>query len=107
MRTLASHCRLSLPGASPSMPIGARTGPVSVSEPASIRAMRGRSAGTRRERLGRSLRSTRCHPGDRLHDVDPVDAGGQPHPVHYYGTEEVFFMFDGECLVRCWDGEET
>ena len=46
-------------------------------------------------------------PGDRLHDVDPVDAGGQPDPVHYYGTEEVFFMFDGECLVRCWDGEET
>ena len=46
-------------------------------------------------------------PADRLHDVDPVDAGGQPHPVHYYGTEEVFFMFDGECLVRCWDGEET
>ena len=28
-------------------------------------------------------------------------------PVHCYEAEEVFFILDGECLVRCWDGEAS
>ena len=31
---------------------------------------------------------------------------GNRIPVHCHETEEVFFILDGECLVRCWDGEE-
>jgi mannose-6-phosphate isomerase-like protein (cupin superfamily) len=31
---------------------------------------------------------------------------GNRIPVHCHETEEVFFILDGECLVRCWqDGE--
>jgi uncharacterized RmlC-like cupin family protein len=29
---------------------------------------------------------------------------GNRIPVHCHETEEVFFILDGECLVRCWDG---
>jgi mannose-6-phosphate isomerase-like protein (cupin superfamily) len=32
---------------------------------------------------------------------------GNRIPVHCHETEEVFFILDGECLVRCWDGEES
>jgi uncharacterized RmlC-like cupin family protein len=28
-------------------------------------------------------------------------------PVHCHETQEVFFILDGECLVRCWQGEES
>lgn len=29
---------------------------------------------------------------------------GNRIPVHCHETEEVFFILDGECRVRCWDG---
>ena len=29
---------------------------------------------------------------------------GNRIPVHCHETEEVFFILDGECLVRCWNG---
>jgi mannose-6-phosphate isomerase-like protein (cupin superfamily) len=29
---------------------------------------------------------------------------GNRIPIHCHETEEVFFILDGECLVRCWDG---
>jgi mannose-6-phosphate isomerase-like protein (cupin superfamily) len=32
---------------------------------------------------------------------------GNRIPVHCHETEEIFFVLDGECLVRCWDGEES
>ena len=32
---------------------------------------------------------------------------GNRIPVHCHETEEVFFILDGECVVRCWDGEES
>src|SRR3984893_99588 len=32
---------------------------------------------------------------------------GNRIPVHCHETEEVFFILDGECLVRCWDGEAS
>jgi hypothetical protein len=27
--------------------------------------------------------------------------------VHCHQTEETFFILDGECLVRCWEGEAS
>jgi mannose-6-phosphate isomerase-like protein (cupin superfamily) len=32
---------------------------------------------------------------------------GNRIPVHCHETEEVFFILDGECRVRCWDGETS
>ena len=32
---------------------------------------------------------------------------GNQIPMHCHETEEIFFILDGECLVRCWDGEES
>jgi len=32
---------------------------------------------------------------------------GNRIPVHCHETEEVFLILDGECLVRCWDGEAS
>jgi len=32
---------------------------------------------------------------------------GNRIPVHCHETEEVFFILDGECLLRCWQGEES
>jgi mannose-6-phosphate isomerase-like protein (cupin superfamily) len=32
---------------------------------------------------------------------------GNRIPVHCHETEEVFFILDGECLVRCWDGKDS
>ena len=32
---------------------------------------------------------------------------GNRIPVHCHETQEVFFILDGECLVRCWQGEES
>ena len=32
---------------------------------------------------------------------------GNRIPVHCHETEEVFFILDGECLVRCWDDEAS
>jgi mannose-6-phosphate isomerase-like protein (cupin superfamily) len=32
---------------------------------------------------------------------------GNRIPKHCHETEEIFFILDGECLVRCWDGEES
>jgi mannose-6-phosphate isomerase-like protein (cupin superfamily) len=32
---------------------------------------------------------------------------GNRIPMHCHETEEVFFILDGECLVRCWQGEES
>jgi len=32
---------------------------------------------------------------------------GNRIPVHCHETEEVFFILDGECLVRCWEGEQS
>jgi mannose-6-phosphate isomerase-like protein (cupin superfamily) len=32
---------------------------------------------------------------------------GNRIPTHCHETEEVFFILDGECLVRCWEGEES
>ena len=32
---------------------------------------------------------------------------GNRIPMHCHETEEIFFILDGECLVRCWDGEES
>ena len=32
---------------------------------------------------------------------------GNRIPVHCHETEEVFFILDGECLVRCWDGDAS
>ena len=29
---------------------------------------------------------------------------GNRIPVHCHETEEVFFILEGECLVRCWEG---
>jgi mannose-6-phosphate isomerase-like protein (cupin superfamily) len=29
---------------------------------------------------------------------------GNRIPIHCHETEEVFFILEGECLVRCWDG---
>ena len=105
MRTLASHCRLSLPGASPSMPIGARTGPVSVSEPASIRAMRG-AAPARAARLIPPICAVPPPATAFTMSIQTMPPGNRI-PVHCHETEEVFFILDGECLVRCWNGEES
>jgi len=35
--------------------------------------------------------------------IQTMPAGNQI-PMHCHETEEVFFILDGECLVRCWDG---
>ena len=32
---------------------------------------------------------------------------GNRIPMHYHETEEVFFILEGECLVRCWEGAES
>jgi mannose-6-phosphate isomerase-like protein (cupin superfamily) len=32
---------------------------------------------------------------------------GNRIPIHCHETEEVFFILDGECLVRCWDGKAS
>ena len=32
---------------------------------------------------------------------------GNRIPIHCHETEEIFFILDGECLVRCSDGEES
>ena len=32
---------------------------------------------------------------------------GNRIPVHCHETEEIFFILDGECRVRCWDGAES
>ena len=32
---------------------------------------------------------------------------GNRIPVHCHETEEVFFILEGECLVRCWEGEQS
>jgi mannose-6-phosphate isomerase-like protein (cupin superfamily) len=32
---------------------------------------------------------------------------GNRIPMHCHETEETFFILDGECLVRCWEGEES
>jgi mannose-6-phosphate isomerase-like protein (cupin superfamily) len=32
---------------------------------------------------------------------------GNRIPMHCHETEEIFFILEGECLVRCWDGEES
>jgi uncharacterized RmlC-like cupin family protein len=32
---------------------------------------------------------------------------GNRIPVHCHETEEVFFILDGECRVRCWDGDAS
>jgi mannose-6-phosphate isomerase-like protein (cupin superfamily) len=32
---------------------------------------------------------------------------GNRIPVHCHETQEVFFILEGECLVRCWEGEES
>ena len=32
---------------------------------------------------------------------------GNRIPVHCHETEEIFFILDGGCLVRCWDGKES
>ncbi len=32
---------------------------------------------------------------------------GNRIPSHCHETEEVFFILDGECLVRCWEGGES
>jgi uncharacterized RmlC-like cupin family protein len=31
---------------------------------------------------------------------------GNRIPMHCHETEEIFFILDGECRVRCWQGEE-
>ena len=32
---------------------------------------------------------------------------GNQIPMHCHETEEIFFILDGECRVRCWDGGES
>ena len=32
---------------------------------------------------------------------------GNRIPMHCHETEEIFFILDGECLVRCSDGNES
>src|SRR5258705_5454960 len=32
---------------------------------------------------------------------------GNRIPVHCHETEEIFFILEGECLVRCWEGGES
>jgi mannose-6-phosphate isomerase-like protein (cupin superfamily) len=32
---------------------------------------------------------------------------GNRIPIHCHETEEIFFILEGECLVRCWEGEES
>jgi quercetin dioxygenase-like cupin family protein len=32
---------------------------------------------------------------------------GNMIPMHCHETEEVFFILDGQCLVRCFDGDEV
>ena len=32
---------------------------------------------------------------------------GNRIPVHCHETEEIFFILEGECLVRCWEGEQS
>ena len=32
---------------------------------------------------------------------------GNMIPMHYHETEEVFFILDGECLVRCFEGDDV
>ena len=101
MRTLASHCRLSLPGASPSMPIGARTGPVSVSEPASIRAMRG-AAPARAARLIPPIYAVPPPATAFTMSIQSMPPGNQIQ-MHCHETEEIFFILDGRpfCSIRC------
>jgi mannose-6-phosphate isomerase-like protein (cupin superfamily) len=32
---------------------------------------------------------------------------GNQIPMHCHETEEIFFILDGECRVRCWEGGES
>jgi uncharacterized RmlC-like cupin family protein len=32
---------------------------------------------------------------------------GNRIPMHCHDTEEIFFILDGACRVRCWQGEES
>jgi uncharacterized RmlC-like cupin family protein len=32
---------------------------------------------------------------------------GNRIPMHCHETEEIFFVLDGECRVRCWDGGDS
>ena len=32
---------------------------------------------------------------------------GNRIPMHCHETEEIFFVLDGECRVRCWDGDDN
>jgi mannose-6-phosphate isomerase-like protein (cupin superfamily) len=32
---------------------------------------------------------------------------GNRIPMHCHEIEEIFFILDGECRVRCWEGEES
>ena len=32
---------------------------------------------------------------------------GNRIPVHCHETEEIFFILEGECLVRCWEAGES
>ncbi|HEX3953290.1 MAG TPA: cupin domain-containing protein [Stellaceae bacterium] len=36
--------------------------------------------------------------------IQSMPAGNQI-PMHCHETEEIFFILDGECRVRCWEGE--
>jgi mannose-6-phosphate isomerase-like protein (cupin superfamily) len=38
--------------------------------------------------------------------IQSMPAGNQI-PMHCHETEEIFFILEGECLVRCWDGEDS
>ena len=38
--------------------------------------------------------------------IQSMPAGNQI-PMHCHETEEIFFILDGECRVRCWEGGES
>ena len=38
--------------------------------------------------------------------IQTVPAGNRI-PVHCHETEEIFFILEGECLVRCWEAGES
>ena len=60
-----------------------------------------------RQRLGRSADLRGAVPATAFTmSIQSMPAGNRI-PVHCHETEEIFFVLDGECLVRCWDGGES
>ena len=90
------------------LPTAERTGRCSGSRPLATRAMPAPNAAT-------SAPAARQIPKD-LRGAIPATAftmsiqtmpAGNRIPIHCHETEEIFFILEGECLVRCWEGGES